>query len=1800
MFEEKVVMINRASGRGHLARMLSRSGRPGLEGGFAMEQFEPRTLMDAVVWDGGAGTNSWHDAANWSRNGLDAVPVNGDDVTINVAANPTVNFSTGTLTLNSLTTNEALNISGGTLALTGAADINAALTMNGGTLSGGAWDVTGGSLRASTNGGFLTNTNITGDITFDATSSSLRVTGTTRFTAARLAANGANLQFAPGYTLHDLVVAEGAATGARTVQGAVGGSGTLTIAPTGVIRLAAGAGGGLNISNSSAVTMVNQGLISAEAAGRTLTINLTTLTNDSILQATAGTLDVSPTNFSNNVTTSSNGAALSIGGAWNNSGTITANGGSLALAGTYPIAGTVTATNANVTLGGTFNATGLAGFSRTGGTVNFTGTMNNVGNTFTFNAGTGSWNQLGGNVLGGTVAFSGERLIPTSSGGVYTDVQINGDLLLDTTSATVRVAGTTRFNAARLAANGATFQAASGYTLHDLIVAEGAATGGRTVQGAVGGSGTFTVSPTGVIRLGAGSGGNLSISNSSLMTLINDGLITAEAAGRTLTLNNTTVTNNAILRVTAGALDISPTNFANAGTVTAAGGTTLGIGGAWTNTGTISITDGTLNLAGTFTDTGSLTAVNSVVNLGGAFPSTALAGFSRTGGTVNFSGTMTNTGNTFTFNAATGSWNQLGGNVLGGTVVFSGQRLVPTSSGGGYTDVQINGDLLFDSTSASLRIAGATRFTAARLAANNATLQFTSGYTLHDLVVSEGGATGSRSIQGAVGGTGTLTISPTGVIRLAAGSGGNLSISNSSVMTLVNDGLISAEAADRTLTLNNSAFTNNAAVQVTAGTLLISPTDWTNEGTITASVGATLTLEGAWANNGSITSTNATVNLGGGFTALAVGSFSRSGGTVNLTGTMNNTGNSFTFNATTGSWNMLGGTVSGGTLSFTGGDRLTHTSSGGFLTDVDVNGDVLLDVTSARVRITGSTRFDAVRMSASGANAEFAPGYVLHDLVVSEGAATGGRSIQGAVGGTGTLTIGPTGVIRLVAGSGGNLSISNSSVMTLINNGLIVAEAPGRTLTINNTTFTNNAAMQVTAGTLSVSPTNWTNAGTITATDGTLTLDGTWVNTGTITSTNATVNLGGVFTTLAVGSFVRTGGTVNLTGTMNNTGQAFTFTAATGAWNMVGGTVSGGSLNDAGANRLVYTNSGGFLTDVDVNNDILLDTTNARVRVTGTTRFDAVRMTASGANLEFAPGYVLHDLVVSEGAVAGGRSVQGAVGGTGTLTISPTGVIRLGADSGGNLSISNSSVLTLINNGLIVSEAPGRTLTINNSAFTNNADLRVTAGTLAVSPTSWTNAGQVVASDGVVTLDGTWSNTGTITSTNATVNLAGSFTTLAVGAFNRTAGTVNITGTMQNTGQTFTLTAATGTWNLSGGSIVGGNVETVGVNRLATTASGGTLTDVDYNAELFLDVTNARVRMSGTTRFDALRMTASGANLDFAPGYTLHDPVTSEGAGGRSIQGAVGGVGTLTISPTGSIRLLSGSTGNLSISNSSVMTLVNEGLISIEATGRSLTINNTTFTNNGTVQALAGTLNINPTNFTNYSKGVLTGGAYIASGAGVLAMPAGTVVVTNNATIGVGDAMNFPAVLTLGTNNGTLRTGGGGSFTITPAGGTLVNNGTVLLGVTNLLTIAGNYTQTAAGTMTVHIQGELATDIGRINITGTASLNGHANVVAVNNYDPDCVNSIFLTAGLRLGQFATQSLPTPPDDHQSILVYAGPEVRFAISPPSDYNQDGILNSQDFFDFLNAFFLGDADFNEDGTTNSQDFFDFLTDFFEGCN
>ncbi|MGE3108643.1 MAG: GC-type dockerin domain-anchored protein [Phycisphaerales bacterium] len=75
---------------------------------------------------------------------------------------------------------------------------------------------------------------------------------------------------------------------------------------------------------------------------------------------------------------------------------------------------------------------------------------------------------------------------------------------------------------------------------------------------------------------------------------------------------------------------------------------------------------------------------------------------------------------------------------------------------------------------------------------------------------------------------------------------------------------------------------------------------------------------------------------------------------------------------------------------------------------------------------------------------------------------------------------------------------------------------------------------------------------------------------------------------------------------------------------------------------------------------------------------------------------------------------------------------------------------------------------------------------------------------------------------------------------------------------------------------------------------------------------------------------------------------------------------------------------------------------------------------------------------------------------------------------------------------------------------------------------------------------------------------------------------------------------TPCDGNYALTIDQG----ISCVPCCDFNGDGVINSQDFFDFLIAFFASapNADFNGDGMINSQDFFDFIVCFFSppaGC-
>src|SRR5206468_12590681 len=105
------------------------------------------------------------------------------------------------------------------------------------------------------------------------------------------------------------------------------------------------------------------------------------------------------------------------------------------------------------------------------------------------------------------------------------------------------------------------------------------------------------------------------------------------------------------------------------------------------------------------------------------------------------------------------------------------------------------------------------------------------------------------------------------------------------------------------------------------------------------------------------------------FTLASLGTFTRSGGTVNVTGTLNNAGTTLALDATTGSWNLAGGTVSGGTVALqAGGPQLVMTSAGGTLAGgVTINGNLDLTASGANVSVTGGLTLNGT--ATLGANA---------------------------------------------------------------------------------------------------------------------------------------------------------------------------------------------------------------------------------------------------------------------------------------------------------------------------------------------------------------------------------------------------------------------------------------------------------------------------------------------------------------------------------------------------------------------------------------------------------------------------------------------------------------------------------------------------------------------------------------------------------------------------------------------------------------------------------------------------------------
>ena len=82
-----------------------------------LEQLESRQLLATITWDGGGDGTTLTQGTNWTG---DVLPGGADDAVINVGGTPTIAFSSGTFSVNSLTCAETFNMTGGTLTVAAA------------------------------------------------------------------------------------------------------------------------------------------------------------------------------------------------------------------------------------------------------------------------------------------------------------------------------------------------------------------------------------------------------------------------------------------------------------------------------------------------------------------------------------------------------------------------------------------------------------------------------------------------------------------------------------------------------------------------------------------------------------------------------------------------------------------------------------------------------------------------------------------------------------------------------------------------------------------------------------------------------------------------------------------------------------------------------------------------------------------------------------------------------------------------------------------------------------------------------------------------------------------------------------------------------------------------------------------------------------------------------------------------------------------------------------------------------------------------------------------------------------------------------------------------------------------------------------------------------------------------------------------------------------------------------------------------------------------------------------------------
>ncbi len=252
-----------------------------------LERLETRVLLTAVSWTGTAGDNQWTTPGNWSN---DQLPQPGDDVTISVAGNPTIQIASGTQTIHSLVASDPINIANATLTVATTLNISQNLTLSGGVISGGiineTWRGVAGDDHQQRNNR-LVNVQVNGDVGIGG--GSLRIGGTFGSSGVISLVSGGQLGLTKAVRRsHRGLFQNG--RGDHGVLWAERAQQTLTIGSGVVVHGYGTLGQYVFVGGSGGQSIVNQGVINGDVSGQTLTTSnqLTSFTNSGTLTATGG------------------------------------------------------------------------------------------------------------------------------------------------------------------------------------------------------------------------------------------------------------------------------------------------------------------------------------------------------------------------------------------------------------------------------------------------------------------------------------------------------------------------------------------------------------------------------------------------------------------------------------------------------------------------------------------------------------------------------------------------------------------------------------------------------------------------------------------------------------------------------------------------------------------------------------------------------------------------------------------------------------------------------------------------------------------------------------------------------------------------------------------------------------------------------------------------------------------------------------------------------------------------------------------------------------------------------------------------------------------------------------------------------------------------------------------------------------------------------------------------------------------------------------------------------------------------